>query len=61
MDRIDALRASDQGRRPDPSAETVINGAPYVPRKVRRRRTSGAGRLIGMNTCATTARTWMSG
>ena len=34
MDRIDALRASDQVRRADPSDETVINGAPYVPRKV---------------------------
>jgi hypothetical protein len=34
MDRIDALRASDQVGRADPSDETVINGAPYAPGKV---------------------------
>jgi hypothetical protein len=33
MDRIDALRTSDKGERADPSDETVINGAPYDPRK----------------------------
>jgi len=35
MVRIDALRASDKVRRADPSDETVINGAPYAPGKVR--------------------------
>jgi hypothetical protein len=35
MDRIDALRASDKVRRADSSDETVINGAPYAPGKVR--------------------------
>ena len=35
MDRIDALRVSDNVRRADPSDETVINGTPYAPGKVR--------------------------
>jgi hypothetical protein len=35
MDRIDALGASDKVRWADPSDETVINGAPYAPGKVR--------------------------
>ena len=36
MDRIGALRASDQVRRADPSDETVINGAPYdAPKEIR--------------------------
>ena len=35
MVRIDALRASDKVRRADPSDETVINGAPYAPGRVR--------------------------
>jgi hypothetical protein len=35
MDRIDAVRASDKVRRADPSDETVINGAPYAPGKLR--------------------------
>jgi hypothetical protein len=33
MDRIDALRASDNGERADPADETVINGAPYDAHK----------------------------
>jgi hypothetical protein len=44
MDRIDALRASDKVRRADPSDETVINGAPYAPGKVRGGAVAVAGR-----------------
>ena len=44
MDRIDALRASDKVRRADPSDETVINGAPYAPCKVRGGALAVAGR-----------------
>ncbi len=36
MDRIDALRAFGDAERTDPSAETVINGAPYRPAKASR-------------------------
>jgi len=62
MDRIDALRAFGDAERTDPSAETVINSAPYRPAKAifaaQQRR---SGRLTGKNTCASMARTWMSG
>jgi hypothetical protein len=44
MDRIDAVRASDKVRRADPSDETVINGGPYVPGKVRGAAVAVAGR-----------------
>jgi hypothetical protein len=44
MDRIDAVRASDKVRRADPSDQTVINGAPYVPGKVRGGAVAVAGR-----------------
>jgi hypothetical protein len=44
MERIDTLRASDKVRRPDPSDETVINGAPYVPSKAMGGTVAVAGR-----------------
>ena len=42
--QFDALRASDKGERADPSDETVINGAPYDPRKARGGAAAVAGR-----------------
>lgn len=41
---FDAHRASDQGDRPDPADETVINGAPYEPRKTMGGAAAGPGR-----------------
>jgi hypothetical protein len=60
MDRIDALRVSDKVRRADPSDETVINGTPYAPGKVRGGAVAGRS-YYRKNTCAMTARTWISG